>query len=268
MEFYYINSKGEKLNLYEWPYMLMEGGLFDYKWNYTKSNNKISNFSKEAGSCSIKIAVKGSNDSEYINAVNRLHEIVDYDVVTETPGRLYVDNQYIRCYITESKKQDLNKVRRLMINTLKVSIMDTRWITERSFEFIKLTSKLGKKYPYRYNYRYSAGSNTALINEHFVDSDFKLTIHGPCANPEIQISDHVYSLTTTLNAGETVTIDSSTGTIVKTDKYGNKTNSFHSCSKNRSVFKKIPPGLNIVEWQGEFAFNITLLMERSEPLWT
>ena len=56
--------------------------------------------------------------------------------------------------------------------------------------------------------------------------------------------------------------------IIKYDNTGSEENVFDLRSRDRlNFFEKIPTGSQNVAWSGAFSVDITLLSERSEPLW-
>lgn len=59
MNFYYINSKGERVNFYEEPYLFQSGDLLDYSWSYDSESgfNSISNVRKEPKERKVSIGI-------------------------------------------------------------------------------------------------------------------------------------------------------------------------------------------------------------------
>ena len=71
-----------------------------------------------------------------------------------------------------------------------------------------------------------------------------------------------------LYIGEYMVIDSRSKKVYKVKNNGEKVNLFHARGRDFYIFEKIPSGIMAVSWSGEFGFDITLLSERSEPVWT
>ncbi len=144
MDIYYINSQGEKLDLVTYPYlMLSDTDLFDYTWSKTTKGTsfpRISSFSRSMVQKKIKIRVKGLNDQDYLNNIEKITTFFDADVVKLSPGRLYVDNYYLDCYIFASSKSS----KYLMVNnsTVQFTLLspDGNWKTSNIFHFGKSTS--------------------------------------------------------------------------------------------------------------------------------
>ena len=71
-----------------------------------------------------------------------------------------------------------------------------------------------------------------------------------------------------MEEGEYLTIDSTTKKIFLTKNDGTIINQFNNRNRDSYIFEKIPAGSNVVTWNGDFAFDVILLEERSEPKWT
>lgn len=127
----------------------------------------------------------------------------------------------------------------------------------------------GVGYPHGYPFDY--GSDTVaqtIVNGGIVASSFRLTINGPCIDPAVSIAGHVYQVNTTVAEGQYLLIDSAAKTVTLQANDGTQTNVFNARNKDSYIFQEIPAGVNIVSWTGDFAFEVTLLEERSEPKWT
>ena len=107
-----------------------------------------------------------------------------------------------------------------------------------------------------------------LINPSFNDSNFIMTIYGFAENPQLNIAGHPYKVEATINEGEQLVINSLTHTVQKIGRLGEITNLYNARGKIYSVFKKIPPGTNTLQWSGGFGIDIILFDERSEPKWS
>ena len=92
-----------------------------------------------------------------------------------------------------------------------------------------------------------------------------MIIYGPCTNPRITISNHVYQIFDTLSANEYIEIDSRNSTVKKYLANGTVQNIFYKKGNSNSVFELIPAGDILVSWNGEFGFDITVYKERSVP---
>ena len=103
MNIHYLNSKGEKLNLVEWPYRIQTGNIVDFKKSYIYSNSpfsrKILGFDFGVTEKSIVLTISARTKMEYHAALNHFYDVTEHDVMNITPGRLYVNEWYISCFI-------------------------------------------------------------------------------------------------------------------------------------------------------------------------
>lgn len=283
---YYENNYKERLSFVHWPYMITGGNLFDGKWDEIENDDHIQGFEKKIQEKKIMLDIVAVGMTSLAAAVNNLDNMCERDVISANPGKLYVGNSYLNCYIVGSEKDrwvnDLDSISA----ELKIMTDYPYWITETMCQFRKRSEQtpgtaevIGLDYAYDYEYEYVYGSSPTsdgtmqyMVNDHYTDSGFRMIIYGPCINPAIRIAGHLYELKTTLYDGEYAVIDSSTRysqdrAIYKIQIDGTKVDLFNSRNKDSEIWQKIPPGRNTVTWNGDFGFDIILFSERSTPLW-
>lgn len=282
MKFYYVNTKNDRINFYDYPYLFQEADLLDYALDYTKvvrqNYNSIIGAKQQIQERSIKLAViedfkiaYKERKELYKKAVNRLYEVLNYDVVAGKYGKICTDTGfYLKCQILGSTKDKWDTKAPFMYNTLKVVIPNYIWISEQSYHFNStgIVSSNNKAYPGKYRYRYANGLNTSyIINPHFADSNFKMIIYGPAVNPQINIGSNQYLVYIILEEGENLEIDSRTGTIEKVLRNGERVNAFHNRRKGTKFFKKISSGRQSISFSSQMIFDLFIYEERSEPKW-
>lgn len=276
-DIYYQNSAGEKLDLCSIPYLLETANILDFKWDFTTSTNlnsyggKIDSFTKGITSKKLELSVFAWTEEAYKKAINRLVDVLEYDVVNLTPGRLYCNGSYVSCYITSGEIEDWESPVNFMSVDLKITSEYPMWIIEREFNFTP-TGNLAqgsKKYPNRYPYRYANGSTTGLISQvSNSPANFKIVFHGPVSDPQVTIGDKLYGVRDVdLEADDYVVIDSVNGTIRKYFKDGHYKNIFNCRTRDNSVFERLKSGSLQVSWTGEFLVSVTVFEERSLPRW-
>jgi hypothetical protein len=247
--------------------------LFDSEWSYETQNElnpKISRFYRNM--VQKKISVIDSSAARYENAMNDLVEVFERDVINLTPGKLYVDDSYISCYIIKNSKGKIKRNPTLSTISLTLVCEKGSWITETTTSFrYGATSNTGNlNYPFNYPFNYT--SNTAgkkVVNQSYAPSNFRLIIYGACTNPSISIAGHLYNVNCTVETGEYLVIDSASipQQIYKVKANGETVNQYQYRNRTYNAFEKIPSGSNAVTWSGLFGFDIILLSERSEPIW-
>ena len=245
--------------------------LHDYEWTVTNKNNKIAAFSKGVSNRTLPITIICDTEEKGIAARNKLMEVVEKDVLAFSPGQIILGDYFFKCYVTKSAKKNYLATKRWMEVTLTLTSDFPYWIKEKVFPFGASSAGGGggeEDFPYDYPFDYLESSSSSPVNNtNFVASNFKLRIYGTCINPAIIIGDHTYKVNCTVNAGEYLTIDSTTKQIYITGNDGSVTNVFNLRDRESYIFEKIPVGMNTVAWGGGYGFDLILLEERSEPKW-
>ena len=160
----------------------------------------------------------------------------------------------------------------IMFNDIKILLDYPFWIKEETKKFYPQTEvryEKGLDYNYDYAYDYTSqkkGTATWYV-DNIRDSDFEMIVYGACANPRIIINGHVYEVFDTLESNEYLVINSQKNTVIKYLANGTTKNLFDLRGKQQSVFETIPKGNLNLSWSGDFGFDITLFLERSEPKW-
>ena len=271
-------THGERIELCHWPYMVNGGDIFNSEFEEIEENDHIQDWEKKITDYSLQIDISAVSEKDFKEAVDRLEDITEKDIVNVTPGRLYVGNSYMKCWIVGTDKDRWVNDLCSISNELTIKSDYPYWITEEKFEFLKAEQSEVMshwlEFPYDYPYEYGKVRTLQYIqNSNYTSSGFKMTIYGPCINPIIRIAGHVYELQTTLYAGEYAVIDSSTRyskdrKIVKVKEDGTQEDIYNSRNKDSEIWRKIPPGRSIVSWNGSFGFDIILFNERGTPRWT
>lgn len=245
--------------------------LHDYEWSVTKKGNRISSLDYVVTNRKLPVIIISKTKEEGIAARNRLLEVAEKDVLAMQHGRIIIGDYYFRCFITKSQKKNYLTSWRWMEVTLTLTSDYPYWVKESTFTFSKADVSAGSKnldFAHDYPYDFFADmGNKLLTNTGYVDTNFRMVIHGACSNPSVYINGHAYTVNCDVENGEYLTIDSVAKTITLTRNNGEVVNQFNSRSRESYVFQKIQPGTNIVTWEGEFGIDITLLEERSEPKW-
>lgn len=275
MEIYYLNARGEKLNLVEWPYRIQTGDLLNYKKEYYFSESShganILGFNTKISEKSITLTVSATDKKEYYAALNRFFDVVDSDTLSLTPGRLYFNGQYMRCYIFGSEKTEWEYGCNFLDNVISIVSGKPLWITEKALHFLPGGQSIQyvRSYPYDYPTDYSpVVLKDSIVNDNYSATDFRMTIYGPVVNPSVSIGENVYHVLTDIQAGEYLIIDTREKVVEQYDGTGGMVQKYNGRDKTHEIYAKIQPGVNTVLWDGAFGFDITTFAERSEPKWT
>lgn len=272
----YENSQGTELNLNDGNYFVNENDLKSFVWDYEITGRtsglggKVKRFSRQAAEKSLKIAVRGTQE-QFAARMNALHALTEPDILSCTPGKLWLNGQYIICYLGVSSGITGESRRGLYAEKeMTVVAVEPFWHTEETHHFRPTTGSVtgGKKYNLRYPYRFGTGySNSTLYNNHYASTPMILTIYGPVTNPEVTIAGQLYAVTAVILASERLVVDQIARTITKIDASGGKYNMFDARNKENDIFLHAPSGNSSVQFSN-LTFDVTLIQRRSEPKWT
>lgn len=254
--------------------------LHDYSWDFISNNNRISKFNKGIVQKTIPLIICCSSETEGLNIKNRLLELAEKDVLATTHGKLIIGDYYLKCFISGSKKSNYLYHNGYMETTLSVVTDYPQWVKEgitsfrvngtivREDSIIEVQRNRNFDYNFDFPFDYMSGmKGKTLNNTGFIDTNFRLIIYGSVINPTIYIAGHCYQVNCSINEGEYLVIDSLAKTIRLTKQDGIEENCFNFRNRENYIFKKIPPGDNVVTWDNTFGFDVVLLDERSEPKW-
>lgn len=280
MDIYYVNSKGSRIDFSDWPIAVEDvTQLFGRDWDSREKANKqrnrtrVSYFYRTSYQKKLDIMIFADSENEYKELMNSLNEITDIDIINNQPGKLYVGDSYLECYIRDTAPGKYEELFYEIENTLTIFAPYPFWINESTFEFEKIgqtgASSEYLNFPYNFPYNFTPaliGFGT-IRNSLRVPCDFQMIIFGPAVSPSVLVDSHTYAVDTTIMDNEYLTIDSRYNTVVKTERDGTKTNEYDKRGKAESVFEKIQAGESTVVWNGSFGIQITLFEGRSEPKW-
>ena len=257
---YYENSRGDKINFLEYPYLTAESDAFDSSWEESSSGYQRT----------IQVDVYGKDESFAAN-MERLYSVIAVDAEEGEYGRLYVNDTFLICRAQSSVKSNWKGYNFAEVD-LTFTAPELAWITLAQKSFYPQTAAgetTGLDFPFDFSFDFAdAQSGVAEWDvEHVAASDFLIVIYGPCVNPRILINGHAYEVFTTLESGEYMVINSIEQTIYKYLSNGTTQNLFHDRGLEDSVFEPIPSGLLRINWSGAFGFDITLYLERREARW-
>lgn len=275
----YENSAGEKIRLDRGGFFCDEGTLRSFVWDYNYSGypdgsgGSVSQFSRHQKTKSFNVSAHGFEQSEVETLLNKLHNITEYDTRYRSPGRLWLNSQYVSGYIVGS--EIVKKSKHMVFVTKKLTFLPVipYWCMEETKNFIaggaESSSPYGKRYDGRYPYKYGTGYSQTMLDNTVGswETPMILTIYGPAVNPSLSIGGHSYTLHTTIAANERAVIDQLHKKIYKIGTTGGRSNLFNTRDKTTDIFQFAPVGMVPVLYNGDYSFDITLVHQRSEPLW-
>lgn len=247
--------------------------LRDYEWSVEKKNNRIAALKYTVRKKKLPVTIICPTEEQSTAAKNKLFEVVEKDVLAMKHGRIILGDYYMKCYVTKSAKSEYLTNNRWTKLTLTLTTDHPYWVKETTASYgVVDDSEAEQTYlDYAMDHPFDYFCDAAIkpiTNTGFVASNFRLVIYGPCIDPSVIIADHIYQVNCTINENERLVIDSSAKKIYLTTEDGTTINKFNDRERTSYIFEKIPPGQNVVSWTGDFAFDLILLEERSEPKWT
>ena len=270
-KFIYENNFGQRFE--EDCVYLNYSDLRDYAWSCNTMNGRISRFYRPITNRKLPLVIVGKTEAEATAIKNRLFEITEADVAAMLPGKIFSGEYYTQGYITASAKSKYLINKRFCKIDLTFTSDDPTWYREKSQSFnpdvITSVHGSGTDYPYDYKFDYEVSMTVQnLYCDSLKGNAFRLRIFGAALNPSVTIGGHVYSITGSIGAGESLLIDSLTKTITLTKADGTKVNWFDNRNRDSYIFEEIPPGNHAVIWNESFGFDLTVIEKRSEPRWT
>ena len=276
----YINSQNQTIDFRAFETQIYQGAFHSYDWTYEgtaqRYGSTIDRFGKDVLEYEMVVAARGAQSEKETN-LNYITEVTERDVVDGVQGRLYWGDYYLPCNIISANTAPSEAFSGAE-KTLGILAPFPFWIKELNKQFFPAGSSQSQitaaflDYPYDYAFDYSppvSGVETWYV-DHYAASEFTMTIFGPCENPRVLINDWAYEVYDTLESGEYLIVDSRNNPKPSVKKYrsnGTTANLWSKRGLEQSIFEPIPGGNLTVNWSGNFGFNITLYLQRSEPAW-
>lgn len=275
----YVNSKGESIRLDRDGFYADEGELRSFVWDYVYngfpdgSGGNVDLFSRHQKTKSFAVSAHAMTKNQMNILLNRLHNITEFDVQERQPGRLWLNDQYISCFVVSS--EIVAKSYKVYFVTKRLTILPVTpyWCNELTQHFYKgesaVSSPYGKRYNGRLPYKYGTGYASSVLDNSAAlwNTPMVLTFYGEAVSPSVTIAGNVYGVNVQLDDGERVVLNQLDKTIIKIATNGQKTNVFAERDREHDVFQYAPPGAVPVVYTGNFSMDVTLIRQRSEPQW-
>lgn len=265
----YVNHIGQELIFGEQGLFLNENDIRDYAWVVNATGNKINSFTRGIVKKTLPLVVF-TEKAKYVK--NELFEIAEKDILAKKYGRLYIGKYYLLCYITELSTTEYLQKQGYSKLQLGLQTDIGYWIKESTTMFKIQQEQQGKRnldYNVDFAYTYlSSLKNLKLDNESFAAADFELKIYGAVEKPVLFINSHKYRVACSVEKGEILYINSLLKKVYIIKRNGEIVNCFHLRDKENYLFTAVPSGVNAVNWDNSFDFDITLIEKRSMPKWT
>lgn len=276
---WYENSAGEIIRFDEAPIVAQTSGLFDYQWSMTlydraRRDGGRAVFARRAvQDKTLVLDVFADTQEEHNAALDRLHDVLDYDMNSLSPGKLYVNGQYIRCFAHTSVKTLDRDWTTYTVVGLTLKAISPAWVKEETVTLLPSQAASGgngeKTYTGKYPYRYDESPEVyRFINETGAPAPMVIKIFGACSSPTVVVGGSEYGLNTGIAAGAYAVIDQVEKSITLVSAGGVKSNLFAFRKRSADNFLPAPAGVLTISASGSFAAEVTFLTQRSEPRWS
>lgn len=276
---WYENGRGDILRLDEPPILVQSSGLFDYQWSITaydraqRDGGRAVSRRRPIQDKTLVLDVFADTQEEHNAALNRLHDVMDYDVCKLSPGKLWVNEQYIRCFAHTSVKTLERDWTTYTVVGLTIKAVSPAWTAEKTVTLLPSSPAAphsgNKRYPGKYPYKYAEGAEVyRFMNDTNASAPMIIKIFGKCSSPSVYVGGNEYSVNANIASGEYVVINQEEKSITKVSGGGVKSNIFNKRKKSVDNFLYAPEGNVEISCSGDFACEITFLTQRSEPKWT
>jgi len=276
-DIYYENTAGERLVLSELPFVVTGGQLFDAKWSLNTVTRQLGegarllSAKRSAEEKSMTVRVAAENASELSVLLRRMSEIFDRDIGALTPGRLWVNDQYMTCWCSARQKELSCDFTASAVVTVSVLPENPVWCRERSFMMNTRNESAagGKSYPYSYPCRYGSTVNAMSVeNTACGECPVRIIFRGPAENPSVYINGDQIGVYASAEDGEYIIIDQKNREISKVMMNGERVNCFDLRIKNGLTFRGVPAGKSTVHTENAGEVELVVIEQRSEPEWT
>lgn len=273
---YYENSRGDILHLDEAPIIVQSSGLFDYQWNMTVYDRALRDGGRAASrrrpvqEKTLVLEVFADTQEEHDAALDQMHDVMEHDVAALVPGKLWVNDQYITCFVRAAAKALDRDWTTYTVVTLTLQVVGPAWTAEEVVTMLPADTETtvtgGKRYAGRYPYRYApAPGDFRFHNDSLTPAPMIIKIFGACNAPSVYVGGQEYAVNANLAGGEYVVIDQMEKSITKVAADGTKSNWFNQRKKSVDNFLYAPAGYLEIRCSENFPCEITFLTQRSEP---
>lgn len=270
MQIKYQNNRGQSVNLYGNGIVADPTDFVAWEVDADDSNGKISAFTTDVVSKSMNAATYSQE------ARQRLYEVPAIDLEDVKPGRLYIGEWYMVCYMTASEQTRWWATDGIVQYELTFSTDDPYWHKDVTYTYTERhDTKSGLDYPYDYEFNYGYAPTTVVVNnDNYLPGDAIIRFYGPCENPQVTIGSNAYGVNVELAQGDYVEISTYDKTVRVVRLDGDIENGFpdiagtYEKGSGSYIFEQIKQGTQDVVWSGLFDFDVILIERRHEPRWS
>lgn len=244
----YVNHRGEEIALNSGDIHLNTGTLPNWKYGYTMRNGRPTDFVRKCEESSIGAVVIGYKTR------NDLYYITIQDVAEDKPGRLYINDWFLECYLFRSEKDRTFLGPAADYSMAIIPASEPRWQRIKNYTFYSQASGGGINFDYNFDYNFdNASVDTKIVeNESVFPAGMVITVYGPAVNPRLTIAGNLYECEVDIEMGGRLEIDGVSGDIKLFDRWGASENAFNKrrgdpfYDSGSFIFQPLPRGIHSV----------------------
>lgn len=275
----YTGSSGKSYDLkVKGRLRIRTANFHNYEWAMDTTKQQygvtVDRFRREAITYSATLLFEGSYE-ETKELLESLHADFERDIINGTPGTLTWGDYSIRTFVYSSSTAPDSVWTKNDVKFYCPYPFWTKEMTINIFPFTPTIRETDKKFPYQYPYSYAGMQERRVFLEtnHYAESDFKIVAYGPFSALNVNINGDIKHVDYEASAGEYMVIDSRQKGRLKGEAYlvqgdGTRVNVFDYRAPECQLFKKVPPGRLTIDYSRQHGIDLTVFLERSEPIWT
>ena len=253
----YVNHLGNEVLLNSSDVSCSVTDLMKWAYDTDDSNGRVRGF--ELGVERVTVPVAAVNRSKS----SEVYACVMEDRRAVRPGRLYVGDWYVVCYVTgASFKSWWSSPIRM---DLELTVEQHRWHRDTTEVITSRGDAAGLDFAYDFAYDYGYTSSSVVVEDAGYDAaDLTIRFYGPCVDPYATVGTNTYSVSASLGEGDYLTVSTADKTVVLTRYDGDVENAFpgiegeYFVGSGSYIFEMLPPGVHAVVWGGSYDLDVVV----------
>lgn len=270
LDIVYESSTGAIIPLNSGIYVGKPNDLFSREWDYKIGYRTLASASRGARKVSFKAFFANMTQAD------AFRRCADMDMQKGTPGTIYVNNWFQRCFVVASEVDGIGDD--FFATKLTLVLLDGVWRRGTTTAFVSVQGSEDYEFlDLPHDLPYDLGVAPPLqyaINPGYSGSPAKFVVYGPAVNPSVRLAGNLYQVDVTVPEGGYMDIDPLRRTVTVVAADGTTMDAFSKAHRGSGVgsgeyiFEHVPAGTSEISWDNSFGFDLTLYEEEGEPSWS
>lgn len=270
LDIVYESSTGAIIPLNSGIYVGKPNDLFSREWDYKIGYRTLASASRGAREVSFKAFFANMTQAD------AFRRCADMDMQKGTPGTIYVNNWFQRCFVVASEVDGIGDD--FFATKLTLVLLDGVWRRGTTTAFVSVQGSADREFlDLPHDLPYDLGVAPPLqyaINPGYSGSPAKFVVYGPAVNPSVRLAGNLYRVDVTVPEGGYMDIDPLRRTVTVVAADGTTMDAFSKAHRGSGVgsgeyiFEHVPAGTSEISWDNSFGFDLTLYEEEGEPSWS